>query len=77
MSQPLFWSHPLKFMRWAAIHKPNYFYSVAIAGAGLGILITVPPLRTYLGYERAPKIPMTYPIPKGPRPRPSGFEDDE
>ncbi|KAI1392103.1 uncharacterized protein F4822DRAFT_389627 [Hypoxylon trugodes] len=72
---PQFWAGPLRYWRWAAREKPAYFYSVIIGGAGPVALLTVPPALKALGYERAPPIPMTYPIPTGPRKQLSGYDD--
>ncbi|KAF1994274.1 hypothetical protein P154DRAFT_527181 [Amniculicola lignicola CBS 123094] len=75
---PRFFSQPFKYLHWASINKPAYFYSIIIGCAGPVMIVTVPPIRRYMGDEVGrPRIPQTYPIPKGPRPRPSGFEDDE
>ncbi|KAJ4290549.1 n19m, NADH-ubiquinone oxidoreductase 9.5 kDa subunit [Kalmusia sp. IMI 367209] len=73
---PLFFKEPFRYLRWASINKPAYFYSICVGLAGPGIVAVVVPVRKYLGYERIAKVPQTYPIPKGPRPRPSGFEDE-
>ncbi|KAF2251789.1 hypothetical protein BU26DRAFT_602300 [Trematosphaeria pertusa] len=73
---PLFFKQPIRYLKWASINKPAYFYSIIIGLAGPAILVVVPPIRRYLGDERRARIPQTYPIPKGPRPRPSGFEDE-
>ncbi|KAH9888747.1 hypothetical protein F4778DRAFT_785945 [Xylariomycetidae sp. FL2044] len=72
---PLFWSGPLRYLRWSAREKPAFFYSVIIGGAGPVMLFTVPPLMKRLGYERAKPIPMTYPIPTGPRKQLTGYDD--
>ncbi|CAI6341087.1 unnamed protein product [Periconia digitata] len=75
-TQPFFFQQPLRYLRWISINKPAYFYSIVIGSIGPVMVFTVPPIRRYLGYERSPRIPQTYPIPRGPRPRPSGFEDE-
>ncbi|KAL3418831.1 NADH-ubiquinone oxidoreductase 9.5 kDa subunit [Phlyctema vagabunda] len=64
---PKFFSQPFRYMRWAAIEKPAIFYSVIIGSMGPVSLIVVPPIRYRLGDGPRPKIPMTYPIPTGPR----------
>jgi hypothetical protein len=58
---PHFFSQPFRYLRWASYHKPAYFYSCVVGGAGPVILLTVPPIRRYLGEEKRPRIPMTYP----------------
>ena len=60
-ANPHFFSQPFRYLRWAAYHKPAYFYSCVVGGAGPVILLTVPPIRRYLGEEKRPRIPMTYP----------------
>ncbi|KAK0703519.1 hypothetical protein B0T26DRAFT_731751 [Lasiosphaeria miniovina] len=79
MSSPLgprFWAGPLKYMRWSARERPAYFYSVVIGAAGPLMLVVVPPLRRRLGDEDAPMIPLTYPVPTGPRKQLTGYDDD-
>ncbi|EMD97356.1 hypothetical protein COCC4DRAFT_32490 [Bipolaris maydis ATCC 48331] len=73
---PLFFRQPLRYMKWAAYNKPAYFYSIVIGLAGPIMLVTVPPIRRYMGEEPIQRIPLTYPVPKGPRPRPAGFDDE-
>jgi hypothetical protein len=60
-ANPHFFSQPFRYLRWASYHKPAYFYSCVVGGAGPVILLTVPPIRRYLGEEKRPRIPMTYP----------------
>ncbi|KAF2265330.1 hypothetical protein CC78DRAFT_515501 [Lojkania enalia] len=73
---PSFWRQPFRYMKWASINKPAYFYSIVIGCMGPLSVGIVPPLREYFGDQVGrPKVPMTYPIPKGPRPRPEGFDD--
>ncbi|KAI0191930.1 hypothetical protein F4808DRAFT_465227 [Astrocystis sublimbata] len=72
---PQFWAGPLRYWRWAARERPALFFSCVIGGAGPVILLTVPPLLKQLGYERAKPIPMTYPVPAGPRKQLSGYDD--
>ncbi|KAH9869760.1 hypothetical protein IAQ61_006973 [Plenodomus lingam] len=73
---PRFFQQPLRYLHWASINKPAYFYSIIVGSAGPVVVLTVPPIRRWMGEEPIPKIPMTYPIPKGPRPRPTGFDDE-
>ncbi|KAF2179416.1 hypothetical protein K469DRAFT_674271 [Zopfia rhizophila CBS 207.26] len=72
---PQFFKNPIRYLRWSAVAKPAYFYSVLIGCTGPVIMVIAPPIRKYFGDERRPPIPMTYPIPKGPRTRPEGFDD--
>ncbi|KAI0476464.1 hypothetical protein GGR56DRAFT_674929 [Xylariaceae sp. FL0804] len=72
---PRFWAGPLRYLHWSAREKPAFFWSCAIAGLGPVTLFTVPPTLEKLGYPRAPPIPMTYPVPPGPRKRLSGYDD--
>ncbi|KAI1635878.1 hypothetical protein F4809DRAFT_424163 [Biscogniauxia mediterranea] len=72
---PLFWSAPLRYCRWAARERPAYFYSVVIGSLGPVVLFTVPPTLRKFGYERPAPIPVTYPIPSGPRKQLSGYDD--
>jgi hypothetical protein len=58
---PFFFKQPLRYLKWASINKPAYFYSIIVGCAGPVMLVTVPPFRRYLGNEQIPKIPMTYP----------------
>lgn len=71
-----FFENPFRYLRWAAHEKPAYFWSVVIGSMGPLSFVVVPPIQKYYGIKPPPKIPMTYPIPKGPRPRPAGFEDE-
>jgi hypothetical protein len=60
-ASPFFFSTPLRYLRWASVNKPAYFYSIVIGCAGPIMVLTVPPVRRYMGQEQRPKIPMTYP----------------
>ncbi|KAH6718428.1 hypothetical protein DL95DRAFT_341690 [Leptodontidium sp. 2 PMI_412] len=73
---PRFFSQPLRYLRWAAIEKPAIFYSIVIGSMGPVTVLTVPPIRRMLGDEKRPEIPLTYPIPTGPRKKLEGFEDE-
>ncbi|KAI1360329.1 hypothetical protein F5Y08DRAFT_343764 [Xylaria arbuscula] len=72
---PRFFATPLRYLRWSAREHPAYFYACVIAAAGPTILFTVPPTLKLMGYERAKPIPMTYPIPTGPRKQLTGYDD--
>ncbi|KAH7081361.1 hypothetical protein BKA63DRAFT_561906 [Paraphoma chrysanthemicola] len=73
---PFFFKQPLRYLKWASINKPAYFFSILVGLAGPAFVVTVPPIRRYLGQEPIPKIPLTYPVPNGARPRPTGFDDE-
>ncbi|KAK4453460.1 hypothetical protein QBC34DRAFT_376365 [Podospora aff. communis PSN243] len=73
---PRFWAGPLRYLKWAARERPAYFWSCVIAGCGPAMLITVPPYRRWRGYEIPATVPMTYPVPAGPRKKLTGYDDD-
>ncbi|KAL1656111.1 n19m, NADH-ubiquinone oxidoreductase 9.5 kDa subunit [Didymella pomorum] len=75
-ANPRFYGEPLRYLKWASINKPAYFYSIVVGLMGPAVVVAVPPIRRYLGEEPIAKIPLTYPIPKGERPRPTGFDDE-
>jgi hypothetical protein len=60
-ASPRFYQQPLRYLKWASINKPAYFYSIIVGCAGPVLVFTVPPIRRYLGEEPIPKIPLTYP----------------
>ncbi|KAJ8122129.1 hypothetical protein ONZ43_g1598 [Nemania bipapillata] len=72
---PLFWAGPLRYWRWSARERPAFFWSIIIGGLGPIMALTVPPIRMRLGYAPSPKVPMTYPVPTGPRKQLSGYDD--
>ncbi|KAK1768676.1 NADH-ubiquinone oxidoreductase 9.5 kDa subunit [Phialemonium atrogriseum] len=74
---PRFWAGPIRYCRWAAREKPAYFWSIVIGAAGPLSLATVPPIRRAIGDHDAAPIPMTYPIPSGPRKMLTGYDDGE
>ncbi|KAI5293015.1 hypothetical protein KEM52_005893 [Ascosphaera acerosa] len=76
MVQPQFWSTPLRYLRWASHERPAYFYSCLIGAAGPVCLVGLPPLRRALGDVDPAPIPLSYPIPPGPRKIPEGFDDE-
>ncbi|KAH7316829.1 NADH-ubiquinone oxidoreductase 9.5 kDa subunit [Stachybotrys elegans] len=73
---PLFWSGPLRYCRWAARERPALFWSVAIGAAGPIMMPIVPPLRRALGDVDPAPIPVTYPVPTGPRKQLTGYDDE-
>jgi hypothetical protein len=58
---PLFFKQPFRYMKWASIHKPAYFYSIIVGCMGPATIAIVPPIRSYLGDEKRTKVPQTYP----------------
>ncbi|KAJ5836861.1 hypothetical protein N7447_002887 [Penicillium robsamsonii] len=76
MSTPQFWSTPLRYIRWAAHEKPAILAAICIGAMGPVALATIPPIRRALGDVDPEPIPMTYPIPQGPRVIPKGYDDE-
>ncbi|KAL2144513.1 hypothetical protein VTI28DRAFT_9018 [Corynascus sepedonium] len=73
---PRFWAGPIRYWRWAARARPAFFWSCVIGGLGPATLVVVPPIRRALGdYDAAP-IPLTYPVPTGPRKTLTGYGDE-
>ncbi|EHY56715.1 n19m, NADH-ubiquinone oxidoreductase 9.5 kDa subunit [Exophiala dermatitidis] len=72
-----FWGSPIRYLRWAAHEKPAIFWSVVIGLMGPASFVFIPPLRRLAGDVDPPRIPLTYPVPKGPRKIPEGFDDPE
>jgi len=58
---PRFFQTPFRYLKWASIQKPAYFYSIIVGLTGPVLVLTVPPIRRYMGEEQIAKIPMTYP----------------
>ncbi|KAK4116973.1 hypothetical protein N656DRAFT_742802 [Canariomyces notabilis] len=75
-TSPRFWATPIRYLRWASRERPAYFWSVAIGACGPLTLAIVPPVRRWLGDEDAPPIPLTYPVPTGPRKKLTGYGDE-
>ncbi|KAI9711528.1 MAG: hypothetical protein M1820_002092 [Bogoriella megaspora] len=76
MSYPYFYRTPFKYLRWASHEKPAIFYSCIVGSFGPIMMVAVPPIRHRLGDPDRPQIPLTYPIPKGPRKIPEGYDDE-
>ncbi|KAF2159691.1 hypothetical protein M409DRAFT_29853 [Zasmidium cellare ATCC 36951] len=75
MAPVSFWSAPGSYIHWAARAKPAIFWSIVVGSMGPVFLVVVPPIRERLGDKKRPQIPLTYPIPRGPRQIPSGYDD--
>ncbi|CAL3972998.1 hypothetical protein PZA11_005349 [Diplocarpon coronariae] len=73
---PRFWSQPLRYLRWASIEKPAIFFSLLIGSMGPLAIVVVPPIRRMVGDGQRPEIPLTYPIPTGPRKPLQGYDDE-
>ncbi|KAK4137075.1 hypothetical protein BT67DRAFT_201613 [Trichocladium antarcticum] len=73
---PRFWAGPLRYLRWSARERPAFFFAVVLGALGPISLITIPPLRRRMGDPDAAPIPMTYPIPPGPRKTLTGYGDE-
>ncbi|KAL2212837.1 NADH-ubiquinone oxidoreductase 9.5 kDa subunit [Sarocladium strictum] len=72
---PHFWVTPLKYFKWASRERPALFWSCVIGFAGPAMLPTVPPIRRYFGDVDPAPIPVTYPVPNGPRKSLTGYDD--
>ncbi|KAK4542532.1 hypothetical protein LTR36_006785 [Oleoguttula mirabilis] len=75
MAPVTFWSTPGQYIQWAARYKPAIFWSIVLGSMGPVFVAVVPPVRRYFGDGPRPQIPLTYPIPKGPRRIPQGYDD--
>ncbi|TDZ35966.1 NADH-ubiquinone oxidoreductase 9.5 kDa subunit [Colletotrichum sidae] len=75
-ASPRFWAGPIRYCRWASREKPAYFWSVVLGALGPVQLALVPPVRKALGDDNAPPIPVTYPVPAGPRKQLTGYDDE-
>ncbi|CAK7229589.1 n19m, NADH-ubiquinone oxidoreductase 9.5 kDa subunit [Sporothrix curviconia] len=73
---PRFYAGPVRYMRWAARERPAYFWSCIIAAGAPLSFVVAPPLRRLFGDENPPAIPLSYPIPTGPRKQLTGYDDD-
>ncbi|KAI0883951.1 uncharacterized protein GGS22DRAFT_166484 [Annulohypoxylon maeteangense] len=73
---PHFYAGPLKYCRWAARNSPAYFWSCVLGAVGPIMVLTVPPILERMGYQRTPPVPLTYPMPVGPRKKLTGYDDE-
>ncbi|KAF2758948.1 NADH-ubiquinone oxidoreductase 9.5 kDa subunit [Pseudovirgaria hyperparasitica] len=74
---PHFFSTPFRYIRYASHQYPAYFWSIVVGVAGPASFFYAPPIRRAFGDNINPKpIPLTYPVPKGPRNIPTGFDDE-
>ncbi|KAJ5223618.1 NADH-ubiquinone oxidoreductase 9.5 kDa subunit [Penicillium chermesinum] len=76
MSTPHFWSTPLRYLRWASHEKPAILFSLIIGTTGPIALVSLPAIRRAFGDVDPNPIPLSYPVPTGPRVKPQGFEDE-
>ncbi|ETN40424.1 uncharacterized protein HMPREF1541_04701 [Cyphellophora europaea CBS 101466] len=70
-----FWSSPVRYLRWAMHEKPAIFFSIVVGSMGPPLLYTLPSIRARFGDFDPPAVPHSYPVPKGPRKVPEGFDD--
>jgi len=70
-----FWGQPIRYLRWAAHEKPAIFWSCVIGAMGPATFVVIPPLRRWAGDADPPRIPLTYPVPTGPRKVLDGYDD--
>ncbi|WPH03223.1 nadh-ubiquinone oxidoreductase 9.5 kda subunit [Acrodontium crateriforme] len=75
MAPVSFWTTPAAYIHWAARAKPAIFWSIVVGSLGPVTLVVAPPIRRAFGDGPRPQIPLTYPIPKGPRQIPTGYDD--
>ncbi|KAL1586241.1 hypothetical protein WHR41_05371 [Cladosporium halotolerans] len=75
MAPVTFWAAPRQYITWAARNKPAILWSLAIGSCGPLIVAVVPALRERFGDPNRQQIPLTYPVPKGPRQIPQGYDD--
>ncbi|KAK4624714.1 NADH-ubiquinone oxidoreductase [Fulvia fulva] len=75
MAPVTFWQAPRQYMQWAMRAKPAIVWSIALGSLGPVVMVVVPPIRTYFGDGPRQQIPLSYPIPKGPRKTLSGYDD--
>lgn len=61
MSNPAFWSTPIRYIRWAAHEKPAILFSLVVGGMGPIAAFGLPPVRRYFGDVDPEPVPMTYP----------------
>ncbi|KAF2768335.1 hypothetical protein EJ03DRAFT_328373 [Teratosphaeria nubilosa] len=75
MAPVSFFDKPGQYVAWAIRRKPAIFWSLVVGSMGPVVALTAPPVRKMFGDGPRPQIPLTYPIPKGPRQRTAGYED--
>ncbi|EGP88726.1 unnamed protein product [Zymoseptoria tritici ST99CH_1A5] len=76
MAPVSFWGGPITYFQWAARHKPAIFWSFVVGSLGPVAVLTVPPIRARFGDGPRNQIPLTYPIPTGPRQKLASTYDD-
>ncbi|CAK1364546.1 NADH-ubiquinone oxidoreductase [Cercospora beticola] len=75
MAPVSFWQAPGTWIHYMARRKPALFWSVVVGSLGPVTMVVVPPIRHRLGDGPRNQIPLTYPIPKGKRVIPTGYDD--
>ena len=56
-----FFKNPIRYLHWASVAKPAYFWSVVVGSFGPLSFFVVPPIRRFFGDYKRPAIPLTYP----------------
>ncbi|SHO76451.1 Uncharacterized protein MSYG_0789 [Malassezia sympodialis ATCC 42132] len=64
------------YLRKAAHERPVVFFSIIVGAIGPALVLTVPPMRMQMGWKPAERIPVSYPLPAGPREAVSGYDDE-
>ncbi|KAK3115365.1 n19m, NADH-ubiquinone oxidoreductase 9.5 kDa subunit [Teratosphaeriaceae sp. CCFEE 6253] len=75
MAPVSFWTAPGSYIHWAARRKPAIFWSIVVGCFGPVIVVVAPPIRRLVGDPPRSQIPLTYPVPRGQRSIPSGYDD--
>ncbi|EME45604.1 hypothetical protein DOTSEDRAFT_71337 [Dothistroma septosporum NZE10] len=75
MAPVTFWQAPRQYLQWAVRAKPAIFWSIVLGSFGPVAMVVVPPLRARFGDGPRQQIPLSYPIPRGQRKIPSGYDD--
>ncbi|WFC98137.1 n19m, NADH-ubiquinone oxidoreductase 9.5 kDa subunit [Malassezia yamatoensis] len=66
----------ITFQRAAAHEKPTVFFALVVGFVGPVAVLTVPRIRASYGWKPAERIPISYPLPEGPRKSVSGYDDE-
>lgn len=69
-------SNTFNYLRTSAHERPIVFYALLVGFSGPIAVVTVPRVRASYGWKPAERIPITYPLPEGPRKSVSGYEDE-
>ncbi|KAI3625884.1 hypothetical protein CBS9595_001245 [Malassezia furfur] len=69
-------NNTFKYLRASAHERPVVFFSLLVGFMGPVAVVAVPRVRASYGWKPAEKIPITYPLPEGPRKPVSGYDDE-